>query len=196
MYSATFPITIKSFKQKYLPKAEVLNCMDELMLLGLTHYYILVEEKQKIMALNTIYAKLVINQCIIFCSSVQRVEMLSKKLKEKGYENLFLHSKMSPADRTKVFNKFKSGEARTMVSSDLCSRGIDVQSVNVVINFDFPQHSETYLHRIGRSGRFGQIGLAINLITERDQENVVKIEKELETTIDALPPEVDPKLYT
>ena len=101
MYSATFPITIKSFKQKYLPKAEVLNCMDELMLLGLTHYYILVEEKQKIMALNTIYAKLVINQCIIFCSSVQRVEMLSKKLKEKGYENLFLHSKMSPADRTR-----------------------------------------------------------------------------------------------
>jgi ATP-dependent RNA helicase DDX6/DHH1 len=85
MYSATFPVTIKTFKQKYLPKAEVLNCMDELMLLGLTHYYILVEEKQKIMALNTIYAKLVINQCIIFCSSVQRVEMLSRKLKEKGY---------------------------------------------------------------------------------------------------------------
>ena len=83
--------------------------MDELMLLGLTHYYILVEEKQKIMALNTIYSKLIINQCIIFCCSVQRVEMLSKKLKEKGYENLYLHSKMSPADRTMVFNKFKNG---------------------------------------------------------------------------------------
>jgi ATP-dependent RNA helicase DDX6/DHH1 len=83
---------------------------------------------------------------------------------------------MSPAERTKVFNKFKSGEARTLVSSDLCARGIDVQSVNVVINFDFPQlscrlifNTETYLHRIGRSGRFGQIGLAINLITDRDQ---------------------------
>lgn len=102
-----------------------------------------------------------------------------------------------------MFNKFKSGEAKTLVSSDLCSRGIDVQSVNVVINFDFPSYSgklkgnvETYLHRIGRSGRFGQIGLAINLITDRDQEHVIKIEKELETTIDALPPEVDPKLYT
>lgn len=121
--------------------------------------------------------------------------MLSKKLKEKGYENLFLHSKMPAAERTKVFNKFKSGEAKTLVSSDLCSRGIDVQSVNVVINFDFPAYSgnkliyvEMYLHRIGRSGRYGQIGLAINLITNRDQEHVIKIEKELETTIDALPP--------
>jgi ATP-dependent RNA helicase DDX6/DHH1 len=82
-----------------------------------------------------------------------------------------------------VFEKFRKGEFKTLISSNLVSRGIDVPSVNVVINFDFPKDSATYLHRIGRSGRYGQIGLAINLITERDQENVITIEKELETAI-------------
>ena len=145
MYSATFPVTIKSFKQKYMPKAEVINMMEELMLIGLTHYYILVDEKDKIKALNTIYSKLIIHQCIIFCGSYSRVEMLSKKLREKGYENLYLHSKMSPVERTKVFSQFKSGEVKTLVCSDLCARGIDIQSVNVVINFDFPRHSGKYV---------------------------------------------------
>ena len=78
-----------------------------------------------------------------------------------------------------------------MISSNLIARGIDVQTVNVVINFDFPNESSIYLHRIGRSGRFGQIGLAINLITERDQENVIKIEKELDTKIDPMPQHID-----
>jgi len=81
------------------------------------------------------------------------------------------------------------------VSSDLCTRGIDILSVNVVINFDFPKTSETYLHRIGRSGRFGHLGLAINFITEDDKENFLKIEKELATEIKAMPKEIDKNLY-
>lgn len=80
-------------------------------------------------------------------------------------------------ERIKIFEKFRKGEFKTLISSNLVSRGIDVPSVNVVINFDFPKDSPTYLHRIGRSGRYGQIGLAINLITEKDQENVIIIEK-------------------
>lgn len=80
-------------------------------------------------------------------------------------------------ERIKIFEKFRKGEFKTLISSNLVSRGIDVPSVNVVINFDFPKDSPTYLHRIGRSGRYGQIGLAINLITEKDQENVIVIEK-------------------
>lgn len=82
---------------------------------------------------------------------------------------------MKGDERMKVFERFRKGEFKTLVSSNLIARGIDVQTVNVVINFDFPNESNTYLHRIGRSGRYGQIGLAINLITEKDQENVVKI---------------------
>lgn len=86
-----------------------------------------------------------------------------------------------------MFERFRKGEFKTLVSSNLTARGIDVQTINVVINFDFPTEANTYLHRIGRSGRYGQIGLAINLITEKDQENVLRIERELDTKIDPMP---------
>lgn len=177
MYSATFPLRIKSFKEKFMPRAEVINLMDELMLVGMTHYYMLVDEKEKLRAIFKIYSSLIINQCIIFCRSNKRAEFLSRKLNEKNYHNEYLHSNMRPDERIKCFERFRKGEFKTLISSNLIARGIDVQTVNVVINFDFPSESSIYLHRIGRSGRFGQIGLAINLITERDQENVIKIEK-------------------
>ena len=94
MYSATFPVRIKSFKQKFMPKAEVVNLMEELMLIGLTHYYILVEEEEKLQYLYKIYSELIVNQCIIFCRSNKRVEFLSKKMNSKGLENQFLTSTM------------------------------------------------------------------------------------------------------
>ena len=96
----------------------------------------------------------------------------------------------------RVFHDFKNGDSRCLVSSDLFTRGIDIPSVNVVINFDFPQYSDTYLHRIGRSGRFGHLGLAINLITDKDKVNMFKIEKELNTKINAIPQDIDLDLYT
>lgn len=95
-------------------------------------------------------------------------------MNSKGFENEYLTSNMKE-ERIKIFERFRKGEFKTLISSNLVSRGIDVPSVNVVINFDFPKDAPTYLHRIGRSGRFGQIGLAINLITEGDQENVVMV---------------------
>ena len=165
MYSATFPLRIKSFKERFMPTAEVVNLMDELMLIGMTHYYMLVDEKEKLRAIFKIYSSLIINQCIIFCRSNRRAENLSKKLNEKGYQNEYLHSNMKPEERIKCFERFRNGEYKTLISSNLIARGIDVQTVNVVINFDFPGQSSIYLHRIGRSGRFGQIGLAVNLIT-------------------------------
>lgn len=94
MYSATFPIRIKSFKQKFMPEAQVVNLMDELMLIGLTHYYIFVEEEEKLQYLYKIYSELIVNQCIIFCRSNKRAEFLSKKLNNKGYENQSLTSTM------------------------------------------------------------------------------------------------------
>jgi len=102
---------------------------------------------------------------------------------------------MEQSHRNKVFHDFRQGETRTLVSSDLFTRGIDIQSVNVVINFDFPKNSETYLHRIGRSGRFGHLGLAINLITEENKFDLFRIEKELKTDIKPFPAVVDKKLY-
>ena len=102
---------------------------------------------------------------------------------------------MLQSHRNRVFHDFRNGVCRNLVCSDLLTRGIDIQAVNVVINFDFPKNSETYLHRIGRSGRFGHLGLAINLVTYEDRFNLYKIEQELGTEIMPIPQTIDRGLY-
>ena len=102
---------------------------------------------------------------------------------------------MLQSHRNRVFHDFRNGVCRNLVCSDLLTRGIDIQAVNVVINFDFPKNSETYLHRIGRSGRFGHLGLAINLVTYEDRFNLYKIEQELGTEIQPIPQSIDKGLY-
>ena len=102
---------------------------------------------------------------------------------------------MLQSHRNRVFHDFRNGVCRNLVCSDLLTRGIDIQAVNVVINFDFPKNSETYLHRIGRSGRFGHLGLAINLVTYEDRFNLYKIEQELGTEIQPIPQTIDRGLY-
>eukprot|EP00249_Psilotum_nudum_P023348 c28841_g1_i2 orf=583-2013(-) len=195
LYSATFPVTVKSFKERYLRKPYIINLMDELTLKGITQYYAFVEERQKVHCLNTLFSKLQINQSIIFCNSVNRVELLAKKITELGYSCFYIHAKMLQSHRNRVFHDFRNGACRNLVSSDLFTRGIDIQAVNVVINFDFPKNSETYLHRVGRSGRFGHLGLAVNLITFEDRFNLYKIERELDTEIKSIPPHIDEAFY-
>eukprot|EP01114_Cavostelium_apophysatum_P012489 TRINITY_DN2802_c0_g1_i1.p1 TRINITY_DN2802_c0_g1~~TRINITY_DN2802_c0_g1_i1.p1 ORF type:complete len:364 (-),score=89.25 TRINITY_DN2802_c0_g1_i1:210-1301(-) len=195
LFSATFPVTVKDFKDRFLRKPYEINLMDELTLKGVTQYYAFVEERQKVHCLNTLFSKLQINQSIIFCNSVNRVELLAKKITELGYSCFYIHAKMQQSDRNRVFHDFRNGACRNLVSSDLFTRGIDIQAVNVVINFDFPKNSETYLHRIGRSGRFGHLGVAINLITYEDRFNLYKIEQELGTEIKPIPPVIDKSLY-
>jgi len=107
----------------------------------------------------------------------------------------YIHSRMRQEDRNRVFHEFRKGATRHLVSTDLFTRGIDIASVNVVVNFDFPHNSETYLHRIGRSGRFGHLGLAINLITYEDRYNLYRIEQELGTEIAPIPPTINKSLY-
>ena len=195
LYSATFPVTVKGFAVKYLKTPYEINLMEELTLKGITQFYAFVEEKQKVHCLYTLFTKLQINQSIIFCNSVNRVELLAKKITELGYSCFYIHAKMTQQARNRVFHDFRSGACRNLVSSDLFTRGIDIQAVNVVVNFDFPKNSETYLHRIGRSGRFGHLGLAINLITYEDRFNLYRIEKELGTEIKPIPPVIDTALY-
>ncbi|EXC06853.1 DEAD-box ATP-dependent RNA helicase 8 [Morus notabilis] len=174
MFSATFPVTVKDFKDRYLQKPYVINLMDELTLKGITQFYAFVEERQKVHCLNTLFSKLQINQSIIFCNSVNR---------------------MLQDHRNRVFHDFRNGACRNLVCTDLFTRGIDIQAVNVVINFDFPKNSETYLHRVGRSGRFGHLGLAVNLITYEDRFNLYRIEQELGTEIKQIPPHIDQAIY-
>ena len=190
--------------------------MDELTLRGITQFYAYVEERQKVHCLNTLFSKLEINQSIIFCNSVNRVELLAKKITELGYSCYYIHAKMQQNNRNRVFHEFRNGATRHLVTSgkkiikictkiifsqsfvlltDLFTRGIDIQSVNVVINFDFPKNSETYLHRIGRSGRFGHLGLAVNLLTYDDRFSLRRVEQELGTEIKPIPAKIDRSLY-
>ncbi|KAI7736208.1 hypothetical protein M8C21_024121 [Ambrosia artemisiifolia] len=172
MFSATYPATVKEFKDRYLRNPYIVNLMDELTLKGLQ-----------------------INQSIIFCNSVNRVELLAKKITEIGYSCFYIHAKMPQNHRNRVFHDFRNGECRNLVCNDLFTRGIDIQAVNVVINFDFPKNSDTYLHRVGRSGRFGHLGLAVNLITYEDRFNLYRIEQELGTEIKQIPTVIDQKIY-
>lgn len=195
LYSATFPLTVEQFMKKHLHNPYEINLMDELTLKGVTQYYAFVQEKQKVHCLNTLFSKLQINQSIIFCNSTQRVELLAKKITEIGYSCFYIHAKMNQQHRNRVFHDFRQGLCRNLVCSDLFTRGIDIQAVNVVINFDFPKHAETYLHRIGRSGRYGHLGIAINLITYDDRFSLHKIESELGTEIKPIPKIIDKALY-
>lgn len=195
LYSATFPVTVRAFKDKFLVRPYVINLMDELTLKGVTQFYAFVEEKQKIHCLNTLFNRLQINQSIIFCNSVNRVELLARKVTELGFSCFYIHAKIPQQHRNRIFHDFRKGSCRNLVSSDLFTRGIDVQAVNVVINFDFPKNSETYLHRVGRSGRYGHLGLAINLITADDKQSLFRIEQELGTEIKPIPSEIDKDLY-
>jgi len=195
LFSATFPVIVKDFKDRFLNKPKVINLMNELTLKGVSQFYAFVDEKQKVHCLNTLFSKLSINQSMIFCNSVNRVELLARKITDLGYSCFYIHARMLQAHRNRVFHDFRNGVCRNLVSSDLFTRGIDIQAVNVVINFDFPKYSETYLHRVGRSGRGGHFGLAINLLTYNDRMHLYTIEKELGTEIKPIPPVIDKSLY-
>jgi ATP-dependent RNA helicase DDX6/DHH1 len=143
LFSATFPVTVRSFKEKHLRKPYIVNLMDELTLIGITQFYAFVEEKQKVRCLNTLFNKLQINQSIIFCNSSNRVELLAKKLTDlgqfiaffffssltlvSGYSAFYIHAKMPQHHRNRIFHDFRKGASRCLVSSDLFTRGIDVQ---------------------------------------------------------------------
>lgn len=145
--------------------------------------------------MNTLFSKLQVNQAIIFCNTAQRVELLAKKITDLGYACFYIHARMPQHYRNRVFHDFRAGHCRNLVCTDLFTRGIDIPSVNVVINFDFPKYAETYLHRIGRSGRFGHLGVAINLITYDDCYHLKAIETQLRTEIKAIPKNIDKRLY-
>jgi ATP-dependent RNA helicase DDX6/DHH1 len=195
LFSATFPVTVKTFSDKNMVDPYEINLMDELTLRGITQYYAFVEEREKVHCLNTLFSKLQINQSIIFCNSTNRVELLAKKITELGYSCFYSHARMLQTNRNRVFHDFRNGVCRNLVCSDLLTRGIDIQAVNVVINFDFPKNAETYLHRIGRSGRFGHLGVAINLINWDDRFNLYNIERDLGTEILPIPAVIDKNLY-
>tara|TARA_Y100001936_G_C15657664_1_gene449675 strand:- start:190 stop:609 length:420 start_codon:yes stop_codon:yes gene_type:complete len=128
-----------------------------------------------------------VSQAIIYCNSIRRVDDLYSAMIEDQFPVKKIHGKMSQSERKENFKEFKNGGCRVLITSDLFARGIDVQQVSIVINFDVPKSEHTYLHRIGRSGRWGRKGIAINFLTKHDQNKIERIEKHYQTVIREMP---------
>jgi superfamily II DNA/RNA helicase len=189
LFSATLPNNIFQITNKFM-RNPVKICVkaESLTLEGIKQYYVAVEDdRQKYMTLKDLYHFISVSQCIIYCNSVKRVTDLYEAMKEDEFPVCCIHSSMDKTERENSFNSFINGSARVLISSNVTARGIDVQQVSVVINFDLPRDIHTYLHRIGRSGRWGRKGTGINLITRRDIYKMKEIETYYATQIDELP---------
>ena len=192
LFSATMGTEFFELTKKFMREPiTVLVKTEELTLEGIKQYYIDVEEnKYKFDTLCELYGLLTINQSIIYCNSMRSVEYLTNMLQKNNFMVSCIHGQMSPSEREMTMSEFRSGKSRVLVSTDLLSRGIDVQQVSVVINYDIPTKIESYLHRIGRSGRYGRKGVAINFMTRFDSSRVKNIEQYYSTMIEPLPADI------
>jgi len=189
LFSATLPEYINNITTKFMrDPVKVYVKVERLTLEGISQYYVAVEDdKQKYATLKDLYSIISVSQCIIYCNSVKRVADLYEAMMEDGFPVCCIHSNMDKASRDTSFTEFRTGKHRVLISSNVTARGIDIQQVSVVINFDIPKCVHTYLHRIGRSGRWGRKGVGINFITRRDISKVKEIEKYYSTEIAELP---------
>ena len=166
----------------------ILITPEEVTLEGIKQYFVDVEnEDWKYEALADIYGSLTINQAIIYCNRREKVEWLAKKMRDAGHTLNFIHGDMDVAERKSRMEDFRRGSVRVLISTDLLARGIDIQQISLVVNFDLPREKETYIHRIGRSGRFGRKGVAINLITPDDVSFMKELEGYYSTYVEELP---------
>jgi superfamily II DNA/RNA helicase len=189
LFSATLPHNIFQITNKFM-RDPIKICVkaESLTLEGIKQYFVAVEDdRQKYLTLKDLYQFISVSQCIIYCNSVKRVTDLYEAMKEDNFPVTCIHSNMTKADRETTFKDFRTGSARVLISSNVTARGIDIQQVSVVINFDLPRDIHTYLHRIGRSGRWGRKGTGINLITRRDITKIKEIETYYSTQIEELP---------
>ncbi len=189
LFSATLPNEINSLTDKFMREpVKILVKSEMLTLEGISQYYVALEDDiGKYETLKDLYNTISMVQCIIYCNSIKRVEDLYNAMKEDNYPVARIHGNMDKEERTASYHDFKCGSSRVLISSNVTARGIDVQQVQVVINFDVPRDVHTYLHRIGRSGRWGRKGVGINFITKRDIKNLKNIESHYSTQIEELP---------
>ena len=189
IFSATLTREVMELTPKFMrDPVEITMTADKLTLEGIRQYYIAcVYDDDKFDSLKKLFRLISVNQCIIYCNSVNRVSQLCQAMHAEGFAVDCIHRNMSKVEREEAFRSFRSGQTRFLVSSNITARGIDVQQVSVVINFDITPDPHTYLHRIGRSGRWGRKGTAINFITQRDTRIMRDIENYYRIRIDPLP---------
>lgn len=189
LVSATLPESINSIIDKIMRDPVKISVKREMLTLeGIKQFYVAVDDdRQKYSTLKDVFSHFAVSQCIIYCNSVKRVQDLYEAMKEDEFPVSRIHSSMDKAEREKSFKEFRVGCSRVLISSNVTARGIDVQQVSIVINFDLPKCVNTYLHRIGRSGRWGRKGVGINFITRRDIFKMKEIETHYTTEITELP---------
>merc|ERR1719414_2470236 len=197
MCSATISEQARSICRQISRNAEEIFIDDKkLTLHGLQQHFVEIEEKEKIKKLNELLDSLDFNQVMVFVKSRERAQALDKVLQQAFFPSISIHSKLKQEERLERYRKFKEYESRILVSTNLCGRGVDMERVNIVINFDIPKDPNTYLHRVGRAGRFGTKGLAITFVSsEKDQEILTAIQDRFEVKITELPKEIKSSSY-
>ena len=188
LFSATLPQDIVDISNRFMKNPQsILVKKSELTLDGIKQYYVAIEEKWKTETIFDLYETLIINQSIIYCNTRKKVDELKEKMTEHHFVVSAIHSDLSHTERQDIMKDFRSGASRVLISTDLLARGIDIQQVSLIINFDVPLNRENYIHRIGRSGRFGRKGLAINFLTKDDIPYMRENETFYQTQIEELP---------
>jgi translation initiation factor 4A len=188
LFSATMPPELNVLTKKFMRNpVEIFVKAEQLTLEGISQYYVALDnDNQKYDTLKDIYGIISISQSIIYCNSIKRVTDLYEAMMSDDFPVCHIHSGMEKTERTRNYMDFKSGKSRVLISSNVTARGIDIQQVSTVINFDVPNCVHTYLHRIGRSGRWGRKGVGINFVTQRDMRSLKDVEEYYGTRINEL----------
>jgi len=188
LFSATMPKEIIQItKQFMIDPAKILVKNEQLTLEGIRQYYIPMKKEWKLEILLNLYKMMEITQAIIYCNAKKTVDYLSADLTKRGFIVSSIHSELPQEERDRVMKGFRIGTSRVLISTDLLARGIDVYQVSLVINYDMPRQKEVYIHRMGRSGRFGRKGTAINFVIPEDKDELENIQMYYNTTIEELP---------
>ncbi|CAB4304258.1 unnamed protein product [Prunus armeniaca] len=189
LISATLPREILEMTNKFMTEpVRILVKRDELTLEGIKQFFVSVErEEWKFDTLCDLYDTLTITQAVIFCNTKRKVDWLTEELRSNNFTVSSMHGDMPQKEREAITQEFRSGNSRVLITTDVWARGLDVQQVSLVINFDLPNNRELYIHRIGRSGRFGRKGVAINFVKSDDIKILRDIEQYYSTQIDEMP---------
>jgi len=198
MFSATMSDAIRPIVKKFMhnPLEIYINDGAKLTLHGLKQYYVKLQESEKNRKLVDLLDALEFNQVVIFVKSVSRASQLNKLLVDCNFPSIEIHGSMKQEERIERYKKFKDFKSRIMVATDIFGRGIDIERVNVVINYDMSENSDSYLHRVGRAGRFGTKGLAISFVSSNEDGNVLNdVQSRFVVSIPELPDEIDASTY-
>jgi len=198
MFSATMGEETRQVCKKFMhnPVEAYINDGSKLTLHGLQQYFVQIKEEGKNRKLVDLLDALEFNQVVIFVKSASRTTMLNKLLHECNFPSVGIHSHLPQEERIAKYKNFKEFGSRIMVATNLFGRGVDFERVNVVINYDMPENSDTYLHRVGRAGRFGTKGLAISFVsTDEDAKVLNEVQKRFVVNVPPLPDEIDTSTY-